>query len=194
MFYLPYRLSDSCLQFYLKNNNPKKPLYFSILSLLFHISFIHPISLPSSFGISPRSFLCLSHFATFIPHVFNCLSLLIAHSAPSFLSFRPLPDFSLLVPTSTLTINFFFHLHSLSPSIPEFPHTPLILPVVSGFFDSRPSFFIICVFVPFTQLYIHPSSFCCQSFHFFTGIPVPLVIFFSLLLLRVLFLFSPAFC
>jgi hypothetical protein len=74
MFYLPYRLFDSCLQFYLKNNNPKKPLYFSILSLLFHISFIHPISLPSSFGISPRSFLCLSHFATFIPHVFNCLS------------------------------------------------------------------------------------------------------------------------
>jgi hypothetical protein len=129
MLYLPYGFSDSCLQFYLKNNNPKRPLYFSILPLLFHISFIHPISLPSSFGISPRSFLSLSHFATSIPHVFNCLSLLIAHSAPSFLSFRPLPGFSLLVPTSTLTIIFFFHLHSLSPSIPEFPHTPLILPV-----------------------------------------------------------------
>jgi hypothetical protein len=145
MFYLPYRLSDSCLQFYLKNNNPKKPLYFSILSLLFHISFIHPISLPSSFGISPLSFLSLSHFATSIPHVFNCLSLLIAHSAPSFLSFCFLSSF----PRLTYTV---------SPQVLRnfLCHTPFTLPVVSGFFDSLLSFLLICVFVPFTQLYIHP--------------------------------------
>jgi hypothetical protein len=70
---------------------------------------------------------------------------------------------------------------------------PLILPVVSGFFDSLPSFLLVRVFVPFTQLYIHPSFFCSQSFHFFTGIPVPLVVLLFLLLLLVLFLFSPAF-
>jgi hypothetical protein len=79
-----------------------QPLSFSILSLLFHISFIHPISLPSSLSISPRSFLSISHFATSIPHVLNCLSLLIAHSAHSFLSFRP----NLLSLFSFLQLNF----------------------------------------------------------------------------------------
>jgi hypothetical protein len=51
----------------------------------------------------------------------------------------------------------------------------------------------LSVFIPFTQLYIHPSSFCSQSFHFFTGKLVPLVVFLFLLLLRVLFLFSSPF-
>jgi hypothetical protein len=59
-----------------------------------------------------------------------------------------------------------------------------------GFFDYYPSFLLVCFFVPFTQLYIQPSSFCSQSFHFFTGIPVSLTAFLSLLLFRVFF-FSP---
>jgi hypothetical protein len=33
------------------------PLSFSVFFLLFHISFIHPISLPSSFNIPPAPFL-----------------------------------------------------------------------------------------------------------------------------------------
>jgi hypothetical protein len=52
---------------------------------------------------------------------------------------------------------------------------------------------LVFVFVPFTQRYIHPSSFWSQSFHFFTGIPFLLVVLLSLLLLLVIFLFSPAF-
>jgi hypothetical protein len=47
-------------------NSYPPPLSFSILSLLFHISFIHLISLSSLFShLSPP----LSHFATSIPHV-----------------------------------------------------------------------------------------------------------------------------
>jgi hypothetical protein len=51
-----------------------------------------------------------------------------------------------------------------------------VLPVVSGFFNFSPFFLLARVFVSFTQLYIHPFSFCSQSFHFFTGIPVSLVV------------------
>jgi hypothetical protein len=65
------------------------PLSFFILSLLFHISFIHLISLWSSLSIS-----LLSHFATSIPHVLHCLFLLVTHSAPSFLFFDPIPPLS----------------------------------------------------------------------------------------------------
>jgi hypothetical protein len=72
-------------------------------------------------------------------------------------------------------------------------HTPFILPVVSGFFDSFP--FSLLVFVPTAQYYIYPFSFRSPSFHFFTDIPVPLVVLLSLslFLLLVLFIFSPAF-
>jgi hypothetical protein len=94
--------------------------------------------------------------------VLSCLSLLIAHSAPSFLSFPPILTFSLLVPTSKSRHHFSFSC-TLSPQV---------LPVVLGFFDSFPSFLLVCGFVSFTQLYIHPSSFCSQSFRFFTGKPV----------------------
>jgi hypothetical protein len=78
------------------------PLSFSIISLLFHISFIHVISLPFSFSISPRSFPSLSLILLHPFHMCSILSLsfFIAHSAPSFLSFQPIPVFSLLVPTS----------------------------------------------------------------------------------------------
>jgi hypothetical protein len=147
------------------------PISSSILPPLFHISFIHPISLPS--------------------HVLNCLSLLIAHSAPCFLSFRLIPVFSLLVPTTKSRHHFsLFCTLSLQALRNFLCHTPLILLVVSGFFDSFPSFLLFYVFIPFTQLYLYPSSFCSQSFHFFTGIPVPLVVFLPLLLLRVFSLLS----
>jgi hypothetical protein len=109
-----------------------------------------------------------------------------AHS--SFLSFHPVPVLSLLVPTSKSRHNFSFFC-TLSPQLLRnfLCYTPLIFPVVSGFFDSFPSFLFVCVFVPFTQLYIHPSSFDPQSFHFFTGIPVSLIVFLALLLFRVFF-------
>jgi hypothetical protein len=66
-----------------KNNNSKKkhfsfyspPLSFSILSLLFRISFIRPISLPSSFSIFPRSFLCLSLISLHPFHMCSIVSL-----------------------------------------------------------------------------------------------------------------------
>jgi hypothetical protein len=123
--------------------------------------------------------------------VLDCLSLFIAHSAPSFLSFHPTPVFSFLVPTSKSRHHFSFFC-TLSPQVlwNFLCHTPLILPVVSGFFDSFPSFLLACVFVPFTQLYIHPASFCSQSFHFFTGIPVPLIVLFLSLFFSALFFFS----
>jgi hypothetical protein len=150
-------------------------LPFSILSLLFHISFIHPISLPYLFTISPRSFLS-----------FSLISLHPFHPVHS------IAVFSLLVATSKSRHHFSFF---LSPQVLRnfLCHTPLILPLVSGFCDSLPSFLLVCVFVPFTQLSINPSSFCSQFFHFFTGKPVSLVAFLFLLLLRILSLFSPTF-
>jgi hypothetical protein len=54
---------------------------FSILSFLFHISFIHPISNPSSFGISPRSFPSLSPISLHPFPMCSIVSLHITHSA-----------------------------------------------------------------------------------------------------------------
>jgi hypothetical protein len=98
----------------------------------------------------------------------------------------PIPTFSLLVPTSKSRHHFSFSC-TLSPQV---------LPVVSGFFDSFPSFLLVCGFVSFTQLYIHPSSFCSQSFRFFTGKPVSSQfhsfssLFLFLLLNTIIFVFS----
>jgi hypothetical protein len=79
----------------------------------------------------------------------------------------------------------------LSPGTPNFLcHTPLILPVVPRFFDFLPYFLLVRVSVPFTQLRIHPSSLCSQCFHFFTGIPVPLVVLRSLSFSSAFFFFS----
>jgi hypothetical protein len=125
MLYLPYGLSDSAIHTNIFNSYP--PPLSSIISLLFHISFIHPIFI---LYFSRLLSLPLFHFVASIPRVFDYLSLLIAHSAPSFLSFRPIPEFS---PRSHISISplFFSPLHSLSlsPGIPEFPlsyisHTP----------------------------------------------------------------------
>jgi hypothetical protein len=67
------------------------PHSFSILSLLFHISFIHLHSYFSPFLSLPLSLILLHPF-----HMCSIVSfsLLIAHSAPSFFSFHTLPVFS----------------------------------------------------------------------------------------------------
>jgi hypothetical protein len=142
------------------------------------INFFLPIPHPFLFLSFPSSSISLSSLLS-IFHILHLFPLL-----PS------IPVFFLLVLTSKSRHHSSFFC-TLSPQVLRnfFCHTSIILPVVFEFFDSFASF----LFVPFTQLYIHPSSFCSQSFRFFTGIPVPLVVFLSLLLLRVLFFFSPAF-
>jgi hypothetical protein len=118
------------------------------------------------------------------------LSLFIAHSAPSFLFFHSIPVFSLLVPTFQLRHHVSLSC-TLSPQVLRnfLCHTPLILPVVPWFFDYLPSFLLVRVFVPFTHIYIHPSSFYSQSFHFFTGISVRLVVLLSLSFFSLFFFF-----
>jgi hypothetical protein len=89
-------------------------------------------------------------------------------SSPFFLSFHPIPVFSLLVPTSRHHFPFSYTISS--QILRNFLcHTPLTHLVLPRFFDSLPSSLLVGNFVPFTQLYIHPFSFCSQSFHFFTG-------------------------
>jgi hypothetical protein len=121
MLYLPYGLSDSCLQIYLKIKITIQKKMFLSIPHPFLFSFCPSFSISLSSIISPFRlhsvfFPSLSHFATSIPHVLNCLSLLIAHSAPSFLSFRPVPVFSFLVPTSKSRHHFSFF-STLSPQV-----------------------------------------------------------------------------
>jgi hypothetical protein len=132
------------------------PFFFS-LPYLFHPSYLSSVFIQY---FSPFLSLSFSHFGTSNPHVLDCLSLVISHSAPSFLSFHPILVFSLLLPTSKSRHHFsFFCTLSLQVLRNFLCHTLLILSIVSRFFDSFPSFLLVCVFVPFTQLYIHPSSF-----------------------------------
>jgi hypothetical protein len=166
----------------------RSPLSFSTLSLLFHISFIHPLALPSSFTISPRSFLSLSLSFHYIHSTWAqfSLSLFIAHSAPSFLSFHPIPVFSLLIPTSKSRHHFSFFC-TLSPQVFQnfLCHTPLILPVVSGFFDSFPSSLLI-----WSLSLSHSSSFIHLPFALNLSTSSLAYPFLSLLLLRVFFFHS----
>jgi hypothetical protein len=143
---------DSWLQFYvnIKITIPKKnffsfyrpPLSSSILSLLFHISFIHSISLQyfSLFFSLP-----LSHLAASIPH-------LLSSPRSTFRTFFPLllPLFSLLVSTPESRHHFSLSC-TLSPQkLWNFLyHKPLILPSFPSFFDSLPLFLLVRVFVPF---------------------------------------------
>jgi hypothetical protein len=135
------------------------PIPFSIRFLFFSSSSISlspilsPFRLHSGFLPFPFSS-SLSHFATSIPHLLSSQHLLHLLSSPSI----QIPLFSLLVSISKSRHHFSFSC-TLSPQ--EFLcHTPLIFSVVSGFFDSFPSFLLVCVFVPFTLLCIHPFSFC----------------------------------
>jgi hypothetical protein len=131
-----------------------------------HFFYPPPLSfstLPSS-SISLSSILSLFRLHSVLFSYINStcaqLSLSPHRAFCTFFSFRPIPDFSLLVPTSKSRHNFSFFCTLSSQLLGNFfCHTPLILLVVSGFFDSLPSFLLVCVFVPFTRLYIHPSFF-----------------------------------
>jgi hypothetical protein len=136
-----------------KNINSIKLSPFLFLSLpSSSISFsILLISLPSSFSISPRSFLSfsLSHFATSILHVVDCLSFRIAHSASSFHSFYP-----------TCFLSSFPHLHlviiflSLSPELQNFfCHTPLVY--LDSLIVSRLSYFSVPLSLLRSSTFIH---------------------------------------
>jgi hypothetical protein len=139
-----YTLSATCclllFELYLRQVTIKKK-YFSLcpppLSLpfspSFSISLFHPSYLPFVFiqYFSPSLSLPPSHFATSIPRVLNCVSLLIC----------------------SIFCTFFVAIIVL--------FLALSLPRYSGISsDSLPSFLLVCIFVPFTQLYIHASSFC----------------------------------
>jgi hypothetical protein len=136
------------------------PLYFSILCLLFHTSFIRPVSLPSSFCISFSPL--LSPLSSFRYIHSTCARLFLSpHS--TFCTFFPLisSNICFLVFTSESCHHFSLSC-TLSPQVLRdfLCHTPFILPVVPLFVDSLPSFLLVRVFVPFTQLFIHPSCFC----------------------------------
>jgi hypothetical protein len=118
----------------LNNNLKKKHFSFYPYPFFHSIPFLphllHPtISLHSVF--LPVPFSPSLSFRYIHSTVLNSLSLslFIAHSTSSFLSFYPVPVFSLLVPTSRSHYNFSFFLHSLFSDTPEFPlssisHTP----------------------------------------------------------------------
>jgi hypothetical protein len=125
-----------------------------------------PSYLPSVFiqYFSPFLSLPLSHFATSTPHVLNCFSPLVVHSAPSFFSFRPIPVLYLLVPTSKSRHHFSFFCTLSLPrycGISSVIHLSYSLPVVSGFFDSLPSFLLVCL-CPFHSA-LHSSIFLLLS-------------------------------
>jgi hypothetical protein len=97
------------------------PTPFFLYSVLPVLYLFHSSCLPSVFMqyFSPYPSLHLSYFATSIPHVLNCLSLLIAHSV--FLSFRPIPIFSFLVSTSKSRHHFSFFC-TVSPQVLSFSY------------------------------------------------------------------------
>jgi hypothetical protein len=97
-------------------------LSFSIFSLLFHISFIHIISLPSSFSISPRS-LPFSHLATSIPHVLNwhILYLLSSPSLQYLVSLSWFPHLNLVIIFLSLALS--LSRYFLSPQILPLSYT-----------------------------------------------------------------------
>jgi hypothetical protein len=126
-------------------------LFLSILS--FSISFIHSISLPSSFSsLSPSLSLSLSlSFLSF-------RSLLIPHAAPSFLSFHPMPVFSLLVPTSKSRHHFPFSCTLLSSGTPEFPlviDLPYSLLYLDSLILSFISYFSVSLSFSLSSTFIH---------------------------------------
>jgi hypothetical protein len=205
MLYLPYGLSDSCLQYKHKNNNSKNikvtflflsPAHFFIFYSFPPLPYLfHPTYLPSVFAhyFSPVLSLPLSHFVASAPHVLDRLTLLSAHSAPSLLLFRPIPVLSLFVPASKPRHHFPLF-RALSPQVHRYIlcHASLILPVVLGFSDSLPSLLLVRVFVPLAHLRAHPFSFRSHSFHFLTGISVPPAVILCLFHICALFLFSVA--
>jgi hypothetical protein len=181
MLYLPYGLSDSCLQFYLKI---KMKLFFLFPTPFFFHSvppfpyLFHPSYQFSTFVqyFFPFLSLPLSHFTTSIPLLLNCLSLLIAHYAPSFLSFYPIPVFSILVPISKSL--------SLAVSLPRYSgvsaviHLSYSLLYLDSLILSPLSCLSVSLSLSLNSTFIHLSFALNLSTSF-------LVLFLSLLLLRV---------
>jgi hypothetical protein len=170
------------------------------VSLLFHISFIHRISLTSSFGISPRSFISfsLSHFATSIPRVLNSLSF----------SLSPCPHNTFctvfpLLPSNTCSLSSFPLLNlahfsffcTLSPlprysEISTVVHLSYSLLYLGSLILSLLSCLSVSMSLSLSSTFIYlPFALSLSSFQFFTSIPVSLVVFLSFLLLRILFFF-----
>jgi hypothetical protein len=147
--------------------------------ITFFLSIPHPFLLPFclSFSISLSSILspfCLH--SVFLPIPFapslsfryihsTCAQLSLSpRSTPSFFSFRPIPVLSLLVPTSKSRHHFSFFCTLSLPrycGISSVIHLSYSLPVVSGFFDSLPSFLLVCL-CPFHSA-IHSSIFLLLS-------------------------------
>jgi hypothetical protein len=130
-------------------------IQFQKLTYLFHPSYLRSVFIQYSFPfLSPP----LSHFATSFPHVLSCLSLsllLILHLLPSpsiLFSLSSSPHLNLAIMFLPFAVS--LPRYSGISSVVHFSYFLLYL------FDSFPSFLLVCVFVPFTQLYIHPSSFC----------------------------------
>jgi hypothetical protein len=105
---------------------------FPPLPYLFHLSYLFLISLH-------------------LFHMCSIVSLLIAHPASSFLSFHPIPVFSLLIPTSESCYHFPFFC-TLSPQV--LCHTFCYIWIL-WFFP---------FFVPFNQFYVPPSSLLLSIF------------------------------
>jgi hypothetical protein len=128
-------------------------LSFSILSLLFHFSFIH---LPAVFApyFSPFPSLPLFSFRRMCS-IFSLSSRHLLHLLSLF-SFRPIPVLSLLVPTSASRHHFSL-LHTLSP-----------LPIVIRFAYSLSSLLLICVFVPLPFSSPSPYTFSRRVVFFFS--------------------------
>jgi hypothetical protein len=109
-------------------------------------SILSPFRLHSVFLLVPFSLISLS-----ISHVLNCL--FFYSTLCTFFALFPIPVFSLLVPTTKSRHHFsFFYTLSFQVLRNFLSCTPLTFPVVSGFFDSFPSFLLVCVFVPFSRL------------------------------------------
>jgi hypothetical protein len=152
------------------------PSPYLFLSLLSHISFFHLISLPFSFGISPRFFpsLCLISLHPFL----DCLSLSL--SSRHILHLFSSPSIQYLFSVSSFPhLNFAIIFLSFALSLPGYS----LLYLVS---------LILCLLSCFVSLSLSVSS-TFSYLSFTLNLSTSLVVFLSLLLLRVLFLFSPAF-
>jgi hypothetical protein len=144
-----------------KGSDSKKITFFFLTPIAF---FFHSVpSLPYLFHLSYLPYVFTQYF---FPLLF-LLSFCYIHSTCALLSLSPHNPFCTffpLLPSNTcfLSRHYFFLSCTLAPQVLRnfLCHTPFIFPVVTGFFNSLPSFLLVCVFVPFTQLYIHPSSFC----------------------------------
>jgi hypothetical protein len=168
-------------------SHPSLSLYFLSSSTPLS-SILSPFRLHSVFLAAP--FPSLSLISSHTLHICSIVSLSSLHilhvlSSPSVQYLFSLSSFPHLNIT-TIFLSFALSLPQVHRSI--LCYGSLILPVVPRFSDSLSSLLP----VPLAQLRTHPSSFHSQSFHFPTGIPIPPAVLLSLLLIRVLFLFSIA--